>query len=146
MAYHINREQYFAQLRKNAEVGLEIMKRKNHDYAGDSDPFQNFRAAEALGISAEQGILVRMSDKMARIANLLKMKDCEQEDARGSLVTEESIEDTLIDLMNYSNILVAYLKLKEVAISKNRGRVFDGEVLNKPWREGEAVKCCTEHC
>lgn len=109
----MNKEQYFQKLRDKFEHGLELMKRKNHDYAGEEDPFKNFRAAEMLGMSVEQGILVRMSDKLSRAANLLKMKDSEHADAKGSLVTEESIEDTLVDLMNYSNILMVYLMTKK---------------------------------
>lgn len=108
--------EFFNKLRINFEQGLELMKRKNHDYAGEVDPFKNFRAAEALGVSVEQGILVRMSDKMARAANLLKIKQEQDLDGYRDIdgkplgVTEESVKDTLIDLMNYSNILMVYLE------------------------------------
>lgn len=82
---------------------VEISRRKNSDYTDNVDPFQNFRVCEALGIPAEVGLIVRMSDKMSRIANLSKP-------GRKALVVDESIHDTLADLANYSVILSMYLK------------------------------------
>lgn len=81
-----------------------IMEAKNGDYATDSNPFSNFKLVEDLWIaSAEQAILVRMSDKFARIANLIDKE---------AKVKDETIEDTLIDLANYSIILTVLLKSK----------------------------------
>jgi hypothetical protein len=85
---------------------LELMKKKNADYAGGgSDPFANFRRAEALGVcSTEQAFLVRMTDKMSRLASYA---------SRGQLsVEDETVYDTLEDLINYSVLLAAYLKSK----------------------------------
>lgn len=80
----------------------ETTKKKNADYSGDLDPFQNFRMVEKLGISdAQTAIMVRMTDKMTRIATLLKKE---------AQVKEESIEDTLLDLAVYSIILMVYRK------------------------------------
>lgn len=53
------------------------------------------------GIPAAQGLIVRMSDKMTRISNLLK---------REAQVKDESIQDTLADLCNYAAILSAYIE------------------------------------
>jgi hypothetical protein len=83
---------------------LEIATRKNNDYAGEktTDPFANFRASEILsGVKVERGILVRMGDKFKRVSNLL-----DQDNA----VKDESISDTLSDIINYSAILQSYLK------------------------------------
>lgn len=85
---------------------LKLMKKKNADYAGSgSDPFANFRRAEALGVcSTEQAFLVRMTDKMSRLASFA---------SRGELsVEDETVYDTLEDLINYSVLLAAYLKSK----------------------------------
>lgn len=84
---------------------LEIAKAKNADYSGsDVDPFKNFKHVEVLGVcSTEVGLLTRMTDKMSRIGNLLKKE---------AKVKDESISDTLSDLINYSAILKAYLKNK----------------------------------
>jgi hypothetical protein len=79
----------------------EISARKNADYAGDSDPFANFRIVEHIGLcSVEKGIVVRMTDKLARISNLLE---------RDAQVLDESVSDTLSDIINYAAILKAYL-------------------------------------
>lgn len=75
---------------------------KNIDYAQQQEPFSNFQMVEALKIcETSTGILVRISDKIARIANLLKRN--------GQIaVSEEKLEDTMLDLINYSVILLSY--------------------------------------
>ncbi len=79
---------------------LTVMRDKSADYTGGDDPYRNFRLIEALSIgSMEQGIIVRMSDKLSRLAKFSKDPDL--------VVTDECIEDTLIDLVNYSVILAA---------------------------------------
>ena len=81
---------------------LEIAKAKNADYASDADPFTNFRLTEHLGLcDVPTGIMVRMADKVSRIANLLTAE---------AQVKDESVEDTLKDLINYSAILLGYLE------------------------------------
>lgn len=81
---------------------VEVARRKNADYAGaSSDPFGNFRHVEDLGIaSTGQGFLTRMTDKLCRVATFEK---------RGALqVADETVEDTLVDLANYSLLLAAW--------------------------------------
>lgn len=86
----------------NAE-GVTIMVAKNADYAGQDvrTPFRNFQLVEALGIcSTEVGMLVRMCDKLSRLANFVKS---------GTLaVKDESARDTAIDLRNYLVLFDAY--------------------------------------
>jgi hypothetical protein len=83
---------------------LEIMRAKNADYSGNVDDLKNFRlSAETANISIQQGILVRLMDKMARIGNLLQ-KDPE--------VKSESINDTISDAVNYLAILNYSLEKK----------------------------------
>ena len=68
----MDREQFLNQLNENQKQDLEIVKKKNQDYAEGGDPFQNFRMVQDAGLcSLEQGIAVRMSDKLQRIFNLL---------------------------------------------------------------------------
>lgn len=82
-----------------------LLQKKNSDYSGQADPFKNFNLCEAMGlVSVERGLLVRMLDKIGRISTLIK---------NNSPQVQESIEDTLIDLINYSAILITYLKTKE---------------------------------
>ena len=75
---------------------------KNIDYAQQKEPFSNFEMVESLKIcDTPTGILVRISDKIARIANLLKRKG-------EKAVKDEKLEDTMLDLINYSIILLSY--------------------------------------
>lgn len=98
----MDKEEFFKFLEDTYAKCVETSRKKNADYAGDSDPFANFRLVEMLGIcSVETGILVRMTDKMARITNLLK-------DGRKAQVKDESVDDTLEDLINYTAILAAF--------------------------------------
>jgi hypothetical protein len=74
---------------------------KNHDYAEDADPLSNLRRAEAFGIPAWKGVLVRLTDKWSRIEQL----------ASGKEPKHESLRDSLIDNAVYS--LLAVLLLDE---------------------------------
>lgn len=82
---------------------LEIAKRKNNDYAGEkaTDPYKNIKGSLFVGVTPDRAILVRMLDKMSRVSNLLSQE---------AKVTDESIGDTLKDIINYSAILLSYLK------------------------------------
>jgi hypothetical protein len=88
---------------------LRLCKRKNNDYASGGtageNPFANFSRVEDMGItSTEQGFLVRMTDKMSRLSTFTKAGKLE--------VSDESVEDTLLDLINYSVLFAAYLHQK----------------------------------
>lgn len=83
---------------------LSIAATKNSDYAGHEDPFRNLRNCETLGLcTTETGIVVRMSDKLARIANLV----CKN---KPPVVKNESHKDSLLDLANYAILLAVYLE------------------------------------
>jgi len=77
---------------------LDIHERKNADYASVDDLYKNFRESEHMGIPAWKGIAVRLSDKFSRLREFVKMETLE--------VYDESIEDTLIDMANYSLLLI----------------------------------------
>ena len=81
----------------------ELFESKNAGYAGadNADAFANFRMAEAFGISALDGCLVRMSDKYIRVTNLRRLPSNER--------VNESIRDTLRDLAAYALIAVCLL-------------------------------------
>jgi hypothetical protein len=76
---------------------LNLSVAKNHDYAGDGDPLRNFRKAQDMGISVEQGIMVRLSDKFARLEGFFKTGKL--------MVGNEKIADTIMDVINYAAIL-----------------------------------------
>jgi hypothetical protein len=94
---------YFEFAEKTCKEMIEMSRKKNADYAGSSDPFANFTQNDNCGgASVEQGFLVRMNDKMARISNFTKT---------GSLqVKDEAVEDTLKDLANYCLLFLGYLE------------------------------------
>jgi len=87
---------------------IATTQRKNSDYSGaDPSPFHNFTIAEKLGIcSVEQGFLVRMSDKVARVISFMQKGEL--------LVKDESVHDSLLDLANYCLLMSGYLKSKQI--------------------------------
>lgn len=99
-----NRGKFLDSMSQNALDALQLVIRKTQDYATIDDPYRNFRMSESVGVSIEKGILVRMCDKLSRIGNLIENGD--------PSVKNESIEDTLIDIMNYANIMMCYIQEK----------------------------------
>lgn len=102
----MNREELYKSMEATFAFCLETARKKNADYAKGDDPFRNFKASEFVGVPVERGMLVRMMDKMARVANSLDQE---------LQVKDETVADTLTDLANYAVILKAYLE------SKNKG-------------------------
>lgn len=100
----MNQREFLKQAAINSLAAVRIMEKKSADYAQVDDPFKNFRASEILNVKLEKGILIRTLDKVSRIDNLLE---------REAQVTDETIEQTLLDAMNYFNIILIYLQSKE---------------------------------
>tara|TARA_B100000927_G_C16425662_1_gene453319 strand:- start:450 stop:797 length:348 start_codon:yes stop_codon:yes gene_type:complete len=74
------------QMLKVQQEALELFAKKNADYG---DAFANYGAV---------GVIVRMGDKIARLANITN---------KGiNLVEDEKIRDTLIDLHNYAAMAI----------------------------------------
>ena len=78
-----------SQMQLIQKEGLELFKRKNQDYG---DAFANYGVI---------GVLVRMGDKIARLQSITTKSV--------SLVDNESLRDTLIDLHNYSAMAIMLL-------------------------------------
>lgn len=95
----MTREEFVKNLEDTYKKCLETVKIKNQDYAGDGDPWANFRLAKLLHIDVERAILLRIADKIARISNLID---------KPPAVTDEKMEDTIEDCINYLAILKAY--------------------------------------
>lgn len=100
------RGDFLADLRAEFDTCYKIVQAKNQDYGAKADPFRNFRGAELVGVPNDQAVLVRMSDKMARIATLLE----KAREGQGAAVSDESVEDTLRDLANYALILLLFIR------------------------------------
>lgn len=83
--------------------GYSLIQSKNQDYAGEADPFRNFRFAEYVNLTVVQAVLLRISDKFARVCNLLSKEN-------GPAVADEKVTDTILDMINYLAILLVYLE------------------------------------
>jgi hypothetical protein len=87
--------------------------KKNHDYSAPERQgtdqfavFKNFQLVERMGITGvEQGFLVRLSDKFQRLSNLLNPDHT-------AAVLDESVDDTIKDIINYVILLAAYRRTK----------------------------------
>lgn len=71
----------------------ELYLRKNADYGNSFE-----KTMDTFGIIAP---VIRLNDKVNRLTNLVKSGDSQ---------VDESIEDTLMDLANYSVMTLAYLQ------------------------------------
>jgi hypothetical protein len=88
-------EQTFADL-------LQLIKRKNADYtAGADDAFANFRRAEPV-VPMLEATWVRWGDKIQRVDAFFRNGKLE--------VTDEGLEDALLDVIGYSMIMLGELK------------------------------------
>ena len=79
-----------SQLQKIHDQSLELFKKKNQDYG---DAFAKYGTL---------GVLVRISDKLQRFQSITKNQI--------TLVEDEKLEDTLLDLHNYSAMALMLLK------------------------------------
>ena len=71
----------------------DIYIKKNHDYGNSFD-----KSMDEFGIASA---IIRMNDKLERLKTLSKKE---------SMVKDESVQDTLLDLANYAIMTVMYLK------------------------------------
>lgn len=104
MESKMTRDELLAFHAQIAQKAVELMKAKNHDYSGGADksnPFLNFSRVESMGITdTKTGFLVRMTDKFSRLATFV---------TNGTYKTkDEALEDTIVDLINYSVLFLAY--------------------------------------
>ena len=103
----MNREELLMSHDKICSEAKELMKKKNHDYAGKEgdQPFANFERTESMGVcSTEQGFLVRVVDKVSRLSTFCSAGELK--------VDNESYEDAVLDIINYMVLFSGYLKDK----------------------------------
>ena len=82
-----------SQMKQVQTEGLELFKRKNKDYG---DAFANFGPV---------GVIVRMGDKINRLMSINKNGV--------TMVNDEGLRDTLIDLHNYSAMAIMLMDEKK---------------------------------
>ncbi len=99
-----SKEDLFLHMEEVTDKMKDICRKKNNDYTGVGvSPFSNFERVEQMGIcTTEQGFLTRMTDKMSRIASFASKVELQ--------VKDEGVEDTLIDLANYSLLMLGYIR------------------------------------
>lgn len=68
--------------------------KKRSDYSPGEDSYNNIRASEDWGAPSWLGAMIRVSDKIRRL----------QKYARDGNLENESVEDSLLDIANYSMI------------------------------------------
>ena len=96
-ASHMARATMFTFMRNHVERCIQLSERKNADYSGASDdPFFNLRRGGVVGFA------VRLDDKVSRLLSLSKGQEAK--------VTDESMEDTVDDIINYGLLLRAFLE------------------------------------
>ena len=92
----MKRKELLQKHKKMTDKARSLMAIKNADYGANSDPFRNFRRHGLAGIN------VRLSDKLARLDTFVE---------KGVLqVKDESVQDTLLDLINYAVLFAAYIE------------------------------------
>lgn len=116
----MNRQEYIEFHKNMCRHMVNVTEKKNADYTGNTDnPFSNLEMCERLGITnTEFGILTRMSDKLSRVISLIHGQN-NKESLRESQVSDESIQDTLIDLANYCILLAGFLEKKSQSKKNN---------------------------
>jgi len=84
--------------------------RKQADYGQDDNPFSNVSASREWGLPPWVGVMVRATDKVRRL----------QKAAQGHTLTNEGVEDSLMDLAVYS--LIALVLYREQGRTHTRRR------------------------
>ena len=114
------------------EEALSLINSKNDDYANPTDFYANFRLCEQAGIPMFIGVHVRMLDKISRLNGFVR-RFIETGDISAN---HESIEDTLLDAINYSAITLdtyrQYIEeknheLKSRTVTQDTGRDSEGQ-------------------
>ncbi len=97
---------------------------KGHDYSGTEDTLDNLREFGSFGV------LVRIGDKFKRLKHFYDQGELK--------VTDEKIEDTMDDLINYT----LYLKIMYQQERTRARRISGCEIVEKlgKARAGEAVE------
>lgn len=87
-------------------LAQSIMRVKQADYTNGTDnPFRNFELGPHLGVgSLSGGIFIRFLDKVSRLATFI---------SKGKLQVNESVQDTVVDAINYLVLLKSAVILEE---------------------------------
>jgi len=112
----MNQKQQLELIEKINKQGIDLMKSKGHDYAGE-DILKNFKQMNdminLLGVDTSkiEGIhMFYILLKIQRLCNLI---------FNNKVGKNESIQDTLLDLRNYADLLNCTLEEKKIEPSRS---------------------------
>ena len=131
-------------LNKNIEKifndeALKLINSKNEDYGHPHDFYANFRMVEFAGLPTWVGVHVRMLDKISRLNGFVR-RFIETGDISSN---HESLEDTLLDAINYSAItLDTYRQYIEEKNHEPKSRTTEQDIGRDS--EGQAGKDRTQ--
>lgn len=107
----MTQEDLIKSLENTYKNGVSIVHRKNNDYSRpEEDPLYNFKIMASFLAKLDPSdykthIVIHITNKLVRLVNLL-------EPNKKQAVTEESLEDTIVDMINYAAILKAGLEFE----------------------------------
>lgn len=127
----MDREAFVKNIEETYKLGVDIIRKKNTDYAAGSDPFKNFKLFDSLfeGVDLNKAnrvqlmIIVRVLDKISRICNLL---------GKDAIVVDESVDDSILDAINYLAILRAHRKFDDKKTPSSQYGGFSTVRMDKP--------------
>jgi hypothetical protein len=100
----MKRDEWLAFHEAQCARARELSARKGKDYSGDVDTLANLKFCEAAGVcTAQQGVTIRLLDKIKRLGTLIGS-------GAAPAVKDESVEDTLLDVVNYALLIMALRK------------------------------------
>lgn len=101
---------------------VDMLRNKSNDYAEGQDAFLNFKtAAQIAGISPEQTLLTLLGMKMSRLTQLV---------SKGKSAKNESVEDTLLDIINYVVLLRGMMKEQESSSPQTNSAPSSEQILS----------------
>lgn len=90
-------QKFLSESRSLLDHCIDLLSKKNHDYAEVSDPFANFKySAQVAGTTPAQSVLMLLGMKMSRLTQLV---------GNGKKPMNEKVLDTMADMINYTLLL-----------------------------------------
>ena len=90
------------------EQARELCRSKGHDYSGVQDTLKNLKTSEYLGLCDTEVVALNyIISKVSRLVNVYTQGEAK--------VHDEPIKGTIVDLINYANILWAIMVEREQA-------------------------------
>jgi hypothetical protein len=92
--YGLYREEVIFKISTLLDDMQAVYEAKDSDYSENDLPMGNLLESQELGIAPWKGVLLRIGDKKRRIGSFVKKQEF--------LVKDEAVNDTLVDMANYS--------------------------------------------